>query len=92
MSQLSTNVNPRQPGTLPINTIQNHKNDGNCMTVTTRGGKQTIDPPMSSMIEDEMRKAEEVVDTTRELIDKMVKEARFPKKVVPIPRPPPPFP
>ena len=35
MTQLSTTVNPRQPGTLPSNTIQNPKNDGHCMTVTT---------------------------------------------------------
>ena len=39
MAQLSTIVNPRQPGTLPRNTIQNPKNDGHSMTVTTRGGK-----------------------------------------------------
>ncbi|KAK4707421.1 hypothetical protein R3W88_033022 [Solanum pinnatisectum] len=43
MNQLSTTVNPRQPGTLPSNTIQNLKNDGHGMAVTTRGGKQTID-------------------------------------------------
>ncbi len=30
-TQLSTIVNPRQPGTLPVNTIQNPKNDGHCM-------------------------------------------------------------
>ena len=38
MNQLSTTVNPCQPCTLPRNTIQNLKNDGHCMTVTTRGG------------------------------------------------------
>ena len=38
MTQLSTTVNPQQPGTLPRNTIQNPKIDGHCMTVTTRGG------------------------------------------------------
>ena len=37
MTQLSTTVNPRQPGTLPSNTIQNPKNDGHCMAITTRG-------------------------------------------------------
>ncbi|KAH0679182.1 hypothetical protein KY284_020267 [Solanum tuberosum] len=35
-NQLSTTVT-RQPGTLPSNTIQNSKNHGHCMTVTTRG-------------------------------------------------------
>ena len=48
MAQLSTTVNTRQPGTLPSNTVQNPKNDAHCMAITTRGGKQTIDPPMSS--------------------------------------------
>ena len=55
MAKLSSIVNPRQPGTLPINIIQNLKNNGHCMAVTTRGGNQTIDPPMSSDVEDEMR-------------------------------------
>ena len=35
MVQLYTTVNPRQPGTLPCNTIQNPKNDGHCMSITT---------------------------------------------------------
>ena len=50
MNQLSTTVNTRQPGTLQRNTIQNPKNVGHCLTATTRGGKQTIDPPMSSIV------------------------------------------
>ena len=48
MAQLSATVNKRQPSTLPSNTVQNPKNDGHYMEITTRGGKQTIDPPMSS--------------------------------------------
>ena len=47
MDQLHSTVNPRQLGTLPRNTIQYPKNDGHCMTVTTRGSKQIIDPPMT---------------------------------------------
>ena len=47
-TQLSATVNTRQPGTLPSNTVQNLKNDGHCMTITTRGSKKTIDPPMPS--------------------------------------------
>ena len=35
MDQLSTTMNPRQTDTLPRNTIQNPKNYGHCMTVTT---------------------------------------------------------
>ena len=46
IAQLSTTVNPRQLGTLPSNTIQNPKNDGHCMAITTRRGKKTIAPPM----------------------------------------------
>ena len=30
------------------------------MEVTTRGGKQTIDPPMPSVVKDEMRKNKDV--------------------------------
>ena len=43
LAQLSATVNTRQPGTFPSNTIRNLKNDGHCMEITTRGGKQTID-------------------------------------------------
>ena len=35
MPQFSTNVNPHQLGTLPSNTIQNPKNYGHFMAVTT---------------------------------------------------------
>ena len=38
ISQLSTTVNPHQPGTLSRNTIQNSKNDGYCMKFNTRRG------------------------------------------------------
>ena len=62
------------------------------MAVTTREGKQTIYPPMLTIVEDEVRKDEEVVKTSGELADKAVKEAEVPQKVIPIPRPPPPFP
>ena len=45
MTQLSVTVNTRQPGTLPSNTVQNPKNDAHFRAITTRGGKQTVDPP-----------------------------------------------
>ena len=48
MAQLSATVNTRHPGTLPSNIVKNPKNDAHCMAITTRGGKQTIDPPMPS--------------------------------------------
>ena len=41
-------MNTRQPGTLPSNTVQNPKNDGHFMEITTRGGHQSIDPTMPS--------------------------------------------
>lgn len=44
------------------------------------------------MVEDEIRKDEEVMETGGELVDKTVKEAKGPMNVVPIPRPPPPLP
>ena len=44
MAQLSVTMNARQPGTLPSNTVKNPKNDGHYMAITTRGGKQIIDP------------------------------------------------
>uniref|UniRef100_M1DEH6 Integrase core domain containing protein n=1 Tax=Solanum tuberosum TaxID=4113 RepID=M1DEH6_SOLTU len=92
MTQLSTTVNPCQLGTLPSNTIQNEKNDGHCMVVTTRGGKQTIDPPMPSVVDVEIRKEDEVVEVREETENATEKEAKISQKVVPIPRPPPPFP
>ena len=45
MAQLFATQNTRQPVTLPSNTVQNLKNDAHFMEITTRGGKQTIDPP-----------------------------------------------
>lgn len=67
MAQLSNTVKTCQPGTLPSNTIQNTKNDGNCMEVTTQGGKQTIVPLMPSKVGDDMRKDSEVVKNSGEL-------------------------
>ena len=53
-------MNPRQAGTLPRNIVKNPKNDGPCMVVSTRGGKQTMDQHMPSGIEDEKRGDDEV--------------------------------
>jgi len=49
-------MNTRRPGTLPSNTVQNPKID----PITTRGGKQTIDPPMLSN-EENVRKDDDKV-------------------------------
>ena len=69
MDQLSSTVKPRQPSTLPSNTVQNLKNDGHCMEVTTQGGKQTIDPPMSSSVAYEVRTVDNVVQASGELVN-----------------------
>ncbi|PHT35853.1 hypothetical protein CQW23_23553 [Capsicum baccatum] len=39
LSQLSAAFNQRKAGTLPSDTVQNPKNDGSCMAITTRSGK-----------------------------------------------------
>ena len=62
MTQLSSTMNPQQLGTLPSNTVQNPKNDGHCMAITTRGGKQTIDPLMQSGVENGIIGDDEVVE------------------------------
>ena len=60
MAQLFATLNTRQPGTLPSNTVQNPKHDVHCMVITTRGGKQAIDPPMPSN-EENVRKDDDKV-------------------------------
>ena len=92
LSELSATVNTRQPGTLPNNTVQNSKNDGHCIAITTRSGKQTIDPPMPSNEENVRKDNDKVVEVSGEVQDNTVIDAEVPKKVTPMPRPPPPFP
>lgn len=60
MTQLYTTQTSGQPGTLPRNTIQNTKNDGHCIAVNTRGGNQTIDPRIPSVVEGYMRNNDDV--------------------------------
>ena len=92
MAQLSVTVNTRQPGTHPSNTVQNLKNDGRCMAITTRDGKQTIDPPMPSTKENVRKDNDNVVKGSGEAEESNGKDAEVPMKVIPMPRPPPPFP
>ena len=91
MAQLSATVNTRQPGTLPSNTVQNPKNDAHYMAITTRGGRQTIDPPMPST-EENVRKDNNVVKGSGEAEESNGKDVEVPIKVIPMPRRPPPFP
>ena len=72
--------------------MQKPKNDGHCMTVTTRGGKYTIDLPISSVVEDDVRKEYEVAEASGKLGDAPSKEAKVSQEIVPIPRPPQLFP
>ena len=67
MAQLSATVNTRQQGTHPSNTVQNPKNDAHCMAITTRGGKQTIYPPMSSNEENVIKDNDKVVEVSGEV-------------------------
>ena len=91
VAQLSATVNTWQQDTLPSNTIQNSKNDVHCMTIITRGGKQTIDQTMPSN-EENMRKGDDkVVTGSVEEEESNGKDAKVPMKVIPMPRPPPPL-
>ncbi|XP_049345386.1 uncharacterized protein LOC125809872 [Solanum verrucosum] len=84
-------VNPRQPGTLPRNTIQNLKNDGHCLAVTTRGGKQTVDSPMPTKMEN-AEKDEDEIEAVEGPKDDTEKDVEVTQKVIPMLIPPPPFP
>lgn len=44
---------------------------------------------MTSCIEDNVRKDNEIVEVSGELVDKPVKEEEIPQKAIVVPRPPP---
>ena len=75
MAELSATVNTGQPGTIPSNAVQNPKNDAHCMAITTRGGKQTIDPPMLSNKEKVRKDNDKVVEGCGEEEDSTEKDA-----------------
>ena len=85
-------MNTRQPGTLPSNTVQNTKNDAHYMPITTRGGRQTIDPPMPYTEENVRKDIDNVVRGSGEVEGSNGKDSEVPIKVIPMPRTPPPFP
>ena len=80
MANLSSTVNRCQQGTLPNSTLRNPYIDGHCMAVTTRDGKQTIDPLMPSRVENVIRGDDEVVEVSGELEKKWEKKMRYPKR------------
>ena len=92
MTQLSATENTRQPSTLPINTVKNSKNDAHYMAITTRCSRQTIDPPMPSNVEKVTKDNDKVVEVNGEVEDNTTKDVEVPTNVIPMPRPPPPFP
>ncbi|XP_069151954.1 uncharacterized protein [Solanum lycopersicum] len=92
MAQLSATVNTWQPGTIPSNTFQNPNNNVHYMAITTRGDKKTIDPPMPSTKENVRKDNDNVVKGSGEAEECNRKDAEVPMKVIPMPRPPPPFP
>ena len=59
------------------------------MAITTRGGKQTIDPPMPSNVEKVIKDNDKVVEVSAEVEDSTGKDAKVPIKVIHMPRPPP---
>ena len=73
MPQLSATVNTRKSGILLSNTVQNPKNDGHCMAITTRCGNQTIDQPMPSNEKKVTKDTDKVVDVDGELKDNTLK-------------------
>ena len=76
LAQLSATVNTRKPGTLPSNTVQNLKNDGHCMAITTRGCKKTIDPPIPSNDKKVTKDTDKVIEVNGEIeitLEKMLK-------------------
>ena len=62
------------------------------MAITTRGGKQTTDSPMPSTEENVRKDDDNVVKGSGEVEENNGKDAEKPIKVIPMPRPPPPFP
>ena len=62
------------------------------MAITTRGGKQTIDPLMPSDEENVRKDDDKVVKGSGEDEESNGKDEEVPMKVIPMPRPPPSFP
>ena len=62
------------------------------MSITTRSGKQTIDPPMPSNENEVTKDTDKVVNVDANLEDNIAEDAEVPKKETSMHRPPPPFP
>ncbi|XP_049378056.1 uncharacterized protein LOC125842788 [Solanum stenotomum] len=77
---------------VPSNTIQNSKNDGHFMAITTCGGKQIIDSPMPSDVEKVAENDDDENEVTGESKNATEKEGEITQKVIPMQRTPPHFP
>lgn len=73
---MSSTVNPRHPGTLPKNIINNTKNDGHCLAVTTHRVKHTIDPPIPTEVERVTEKDENEVEVIEDPESQCIKGRR----------------
>ena len=62
------------------------------MEITTQCGKQAIDPPMTSNEKNVRKNDDKVVKGSGEAEESTGKDEEIPMKVIPMPRPPPPFP
>ncbi|PHT34449.1 hypothetical protein CQW23_26249 [Capsicum baccatum] len=79
LSQLSAAFNQRKAGTLPSDTVQNPRNDGSCMAITTRSGKVLETSAKGKQVVDEVAdmnitpsdvtKGEEAATTTANVRD-----------------------
>lgn len=93
--QMPTQLNKCQKGILPRNMVQYPKNDGHCLVVIIRDGKQMIDPSMSIVDDVVRKKISNCTKTQRrdEPANEVVGENLVTqKKLKPLLRPPPPFP
>ncbi|PHT57811.1 hypothetical protein CQW23_00174 [Capsicum baccatum] len=89
MSQLSAAFNQRKAGTLPSDTVQNPRNDGSCMAITTRSGKVLENPSKDNQVVDNTEKNVINADCDDSVEAKNQNESVHEKT---IPLPPPPFP
>ncbi|XP_016570795.1 uncharacterized protein LOC107868629 [Capsicum annuum] len=88
MIQPSAIFNQRKNDTFPSDTVQNPRNNGSCMAVTTRSGKILSSPFVGEAVVENMIK-EDLDDDSNELGKKPEKKKEV--VVTTLPKPPPPF-
>ncbi|PHT34311.1 hypothetical protein CQW23_26111 [Capsicum baccatum] len=89
MSQLSATFNQRKNSTLPSDTVQNPRNEGSCMAITTRSGKVLESPSKGKQVVDDI--AENVIEADcDDSVEAENQNESVHEKTIPLP--PPPFP